>query len=157
MVDEPWARLTPHDALGLLSGLSIRWWVAGGWALDPDGLREHGDLDIAVLRPEHEVLRRDLAGWELRIAYKGELPPWDSGPVGPPENAVWARPSRRVPWHLDFKIESVVGSDWVYRRDPTIRRSVDDLGVTIEGVPFLAPDIARLYNAGSGAGDPLDG
>ena len=145
MIQEAWAPVTPHDALRLLSPLSIRWWVAGGWALDPSGLLEHGDLDIAVLRPEHEALRRDLPDWDLHVAHEGVLRPWSGGPVGPPEKAVWARPSPADLWHFDFKLEHVDGDEWVYRRDPSIRRSIADLGVVVDGVPFLAPEVARLY------------
>ena len=145
---EPWARVTPHDVHRLLSGLSIRWWIAGGWALDVQGKRQHSDIDVAVLRTEHEALRRDLADWDLRVAHHGALRPWHRGAVGPPENAVWARPSQNVPWHIDFKIEIVEGEEWAYRRDPAIRRPVAQLGVLVDGIPFLAPDVARLYKTG---------
>ena len=145
VTQNPWAGLTPKEALRLLAPLSIRWWVAGGWALDPFGLREHGDLDVAVLRPEHEALRRDLPDWDLCVAHAGELRPWSGGSVGPPENAVWARPTPGDPWHFDFKIERVEGGEWVYRRDAAVRRPIDELGVVVDGVPFLAPEVARLY------------
>ena len=145
MNPEAWAAVTPRDALRLLSALSIRWWVAGGWALDPSGLLEHGDLDIAVLRPEHEALRTDLPDWDLRIAHEGELRRWRGGPVGPPVMGGWARPRPADLWHFDFKIEQVDGDEWVYRRDPSIRRPLGELGVVVDGVPFLAPEIARLY------------
>ncbi len=146
---ERWARLTPRDVRGLLGGLSIRWWIAGGWALDLDGRHEHADVDVAVLRTEHEALRQELAGWDLRIAHRGRLTPWSGGPVGPPENAVWARPTPDLPWHLDFKIETVEGDEWVYRRDAAVRRPVTELGVVVDGIPFLAPDVADLYRTGS--------
>ena len=81
-VDDPWAELTPAVVAQLLSGLPIDWWIAGGWALDPEGKRPHNDVDVAVLRPDHEVLRDYLADWDLRIAYRGTLRPWAGGPVG---------------------------------------------------------------------------
>ena len=144
-VEEPWAPLTPRDVGRLLSGLPIRWWIAGGWALDVGGREPHKDVDVAVLRPDHEVLREHLAGWDLRIAYRGVLKPWNGGSVGPPENAVWARPTPDGLWHIDFKIEAVERGDWVYRRDPSVRRRVADIGVVVDGIPYLAPDLARLY------------
>jgi len=49
----------------LLSGLSIGWWIAGGWSLDVEGRQPHKDVDVAVLRPDHEVLCEDLADWDL--------------------------------------------------------------------------------------------
>lgn len=129
----------------LLSGLPIGWWIAGGWALDVDGRQPHKDVDVAVLRPEHEALRDYLADWDLRIAYGGVLRPWTSGSVGPPENAVCARPTPSDPWHIDFKIEAVEAGERVYRRDPAVRRRVADIGVVVGGIPYLAPDLACLY------------
>lgn len=143
-VSDPWAALTPRDAQRLLSGLPIKWWIAGGWALDLEGRRPHKDVDVAVLRPDHEVLLEHLAGWDLRIAYKAQLRVWSGGPVGPPENAVGGRPGGAIEWHLDFKIEPVEGDEWVYRRDPEVRRPLADLGVVVDGIPYLAPEIAQL-------------
>ena len=137
--------MSPSDVAQLLAGLSIRWWIAGGWALDPEGRRAHKDVDVAVLRPDHERLREHLAGWDLRIAHAGTLREWTGGPVGPPENGVWARPTPEDPWHVDFKIEAVEGDEWVYRRDPTVRRPVREIGVVVEGIPYLAPELAQLY------------
>ncbi len=65
--------------------------------------------------------------------------------MGPPENAVWARPTRGDQWHIDFKIEAVEGDEWVYRRDPAVRRRVADIGVVVDGIPYLTPELAHLY------------
>jgi len=43
----------------------------------------------------------------------------------------------------------VEGGDWVYRRDPAVRRPVAEIGVTVDGIPYLAPDLAGLYVRGS--------
>lgn len=148
-VEHLWHPLTPRQAAETLSGLPIRWWIAGGWALDLEcgrGTRPHKDVDIAVLRGEHEALRTYLAGWDLQIAYLGRLRPWLSGPVGPPENAVWARPRQTGPWWLDVKIEETDDGNWVYRCDATIRRPLEKIGRTSrEGIPYLDPAIVRLY------------
>jgi hypothetical protein len=144
---DAWERLTPTDAKELLGALTIRWWIAGGWALDRGGRSEHSDLDVAILRSEHRMLRSDLSEWDLRIAYRGTLTPWLEGEVALPANAVWARPQSADAWFIDFKIELVDGEDWVYRRDPTIRRPLSSIGDEIDGIPFFAPSIARLYRA----------
>jgi len=137
-----------------LSGLPIRWWIAGGWALDVEGRLPHSDIDVAVLRPEHEALREYLADWDLHIAHKGALRPWTRGPVGPPENAIWARPSTDEPWQIDFKIEPVDGECWLYRRDPTVRVPIAELGVMVDGISFLSPAVVRLYRDGTTPGRP---
>jgi hypothetical protein len=148
-LDDPWAELTPAAAAQLLSGLPIDWWIAGGWAFDPEGALPHKDIDVAVLRPDHEVLPDYLAGWDLRIAYRGAWRLWTGGPVGPPENTVWARPAPDADWHIDFKIEAVDGSDWLYRRDHSVRRPVAEIGVVVDGIPYLAPELARRYASGA--------
>jgi hypothetical protein len=91
------------------------------------------------------VLREYLADWDLWIAYCGTLRPWARGPVGPPENAVWARPAPGDRWHIDFKIEAVEGDEWVYRRDPAVRTRVADIGIVVDGIPYLTSELARLY------------
>ena len=126
-------------------GAALSWWIAGGWALNVNGRQQHKDVDVAVLRPDHEVLRDYLADWDLRIAYGGVLQPWTGGSVGPPENAVWARPTPDDLWHIDFKIEAVERGEWIYRRDPAVRRPVADIGTVVDGIPYLPPDLARLY------------
>jgi hypothetical protein len=135
----------------LLSGLSISWWIAGGWALDVEGRQPHGDVDVAVLRPDHVALREQLPDWDLWIAHAGTLRPWTGGPVGPPENAVWARPTPLDEWHIDFKVEPVEGDDWVYRRDRPVRRPLSEIGVVVDGISYLAPDLAGLYVRGRSA------
>ena len=148
-VEDPWAALTPTDAQRILRALPIAWWIAGGWALELAGVdppRAHADVDIAVLRPEHEQLRTYLAGWDLRIADDGRLQPWTDGPVEPPANGVWARPDADGPWFFDFKVERVEGGDWVYRRDETIRMPLARIGrTTATGIPYLAPEVTKLY------------
>lgn len=146
-----WAAVTPDDAVRLLEPLSIRWWIAGGWALELTGdpPRRHGDLDVAVLRPDHERLRGDLADWDLRVAHEGRLRPWDGGAVEPPANAIWGRPPRASAWHVDFKLELVDGDEWVYRRDRSIRRPLGEIGAVTGGVPHLRREIAELYARGA--------
>jgi hypothetical protein len=70
-------------------------------------------------------------------------------PSGTTENAAWGRPSAATAWHIDFKIEAVEGDEWVYRRDSGVRRPVAELGVVVDGIPYLAPDVAQLYATGS--------
>jgi hypothetical protein len=144
---EPWAELTPRDVARLLADLTIPWWIAGGWALELTGdpPRRHADVDVAVLRPDHNRLLVELRGWDLAIAHAGELGTWRDGSVGPPENAVWARPSPVEPWHLDIKIELVEGDNWVYRRDPSIRVPIAEIGATTDGIPHLRRELVEFY------------
>ena len=62
---------------------------------------------------------------------------------------MWARPTPDDEWHIDFKIEAVDGGDWLYRRDPSVRRPVADIGVVVDGIPYLAPELAHRYASGA--------
>ena len=43
-------------------------------------------------------------------------------------------------------IEFTEGDEWVYRRDPMVRRPLANVGrVTADGIPYLAPEIVTLY------------
>lgn len=144
---ESWAELTPHEVGRLLADLSIPWWIAGGWALELTGdpPRRHADVDVAVLRPDHERLLVELPGWDVAIAHRGALRPWRSGLVELPANAVWARPDPAEPWYLDIKLELVDGGDWVYRRDSSIRVPVAEIGAVTDGIPHLRRELVELY------------
>ena len=145
--DEAWAELTPRDVVQLLAHVSIPWWIAGGWALELTGdpPRRHADVDVAVLRPDHEQLLVELSGWDLAIAHDGRLRPWRGGAVELPANAVWARQDPSGPWQLDLKLELVEGGEWVYRRDQSIRRPVGEIGAVTDGIPHLRRELAELY------------
>lgn len=79
--------------------------------------------------------------------------PWapltgDGSRVQLPANAIWARPSPSAPWHLDVKLELVDSDGWVYRRDPTIRMPVAEIGAATDGIPHLRRELLELYAYG---------
>lgn len=136
----------------MLRGVAAPWWIGGGWALELAlGLepRAHRDLDVVMFRPDAPALARHLTGWDLRLARAGSLRPWDGRHVEPEEHAFWVRRSAAEPWLLDVKLEAVEDGEWVYRRDPRVRRPVTEIGVEIGGLPLLRPEIALLYALGS--------
>ena len=137
-------RVTPRDVKRLLSGLPIDWWIAGGWALDIEGgSRTRTSTSPCSARPE--ALREHLADWDLWIAHARNAAPLDRRDRRPAREAVWARPTPGDRWHIDFKIEAVEGDEWVYRRDPAVRRRVGEIGVVVDGIPYLARELAQLY------------
>lgn len=55
----------------ILSTAGLRWWVAGGIALDlllGYETRQHHDVDIAILDRDAESFREALTGWEIAAA-----------------------------------------------------------------------------------------
>ena len=145
-----WEPLTPEQVAGLMRGLEIPWWIAGGWALDlylGHGSRAHNDIEIAVFRDDVEKLRAHLKGWEHFIAEKGTFTPW-RGALPATAHELWSRERGHEAWQLEILVEEREGARWVYRRDRDIGANAKDIGrVTAEGIPYVRPDIQLLYKS----------
>lgn len=146
----------PLDAASAFAPLGAPWWVAGGWALDlfAGGVasRDHEDLDVAIFRADERAARAALPRFEffpgLGAGVIGERA------VGADESpavevpALWARERASAEWVFEFLLCERAGDDWVFGRDPRVRRPVWSIGrATPGGVPFLAPEIVLLHKA----------
>jgi Aminoglycoside-2''-adenylyltransferase len=145
----------PRDARNLFGQASRPWWVAGGWAIDlflGQVTRDHEDLDVAILRKEELVFRSFLADWDRRTSVgEGRLdavPLRTGAPVPSDREVIWCRPSSESGWAFELLLSRTEGDDWLFKRNPAIRRRVDELGsATPDGVPFLRPEVALLFKA----------
>jgi len=162
---------TPFDAIveaaRILAGLDRPWFVVGGWAVDlflGAQVRQHKDVDIGLFRQDQLRLQEYLAGWQLFIAEGGKLTPWQQGQYLPlPTHGIWAwEPHKeagidRQP-DLELLLNEREGSDWVYRRDPTIRRPLTlAILAANSGLFYLAPEIVLLFKAkGTRPEDQID-
>jgi hypothetical protein len=151
-ISDPWQPLSIDEAAALLDGLPVRWWIAGGQAIDlfvDSSTREHQDLDVAVLRPDQLTVQAHLDGWDLRVAHDDHLTHSAPGqPLAPHEHGIWARPNPASPWRLEFLVDDVIDGQWAYRRNPAVRLPVDRLGrTTATGLPYLRPEVVLLYKA----------
>ena len=146
------APLTP-DAVGeLFRCFPHSWWIAGGWAIDlflGHTTREHGDIEVALLRRDQQSLRRHLPGWELRYAADGGLHAWPEEEwLELPRHEIWARTHDDPRWRLELLLNESSGGEWLFRRDPRLSRPLDEVGVTTAaGLSILAPEIVLLYKA----------
>ncbi|MET9343391.1 hypothetical protein [Nonomuraea sp. NPDC003804] len=84
--ETPWGCWEPaplEEVVALFGASTVPWWVSGGYAIElavGRPFREHGDVDVSVLRRDHLAVRRLLAGWDCHVADPpGTLRPW---PVG---------------------------------------------------------------------------
>jgi hypothetical protein len=147
-----WRAFSIDEVAAVLDGLPVRWWIAGGRAIDlfvDSSTRHHQDVDVAVLRPDQLAVQAHLDGWDLRVAHDGCLTRWAPGRLlAPHEHGIWARPTPASPWRLEFLVDDVVDGQWVYRRDPAVRLPLDRLGRrTAMGLPYLRPEVVLLYKA----------
>lgn len=152
---QPWS---PQEVAALFASLPAPWWIAGGWAIDlflGRQTREHEDIDVQVLRRDQHAVRALLGAWDAQAA----LPPprdetWPFRPWRRDEaldlaiHDVWCRPTAIEPWALQLMIGDTDGEQWQFRRMPTIGRPIETIGgITLEGIPYLAPEIQLLYKA----------
>jgi hypothetical protein len=151
----PWLRRTPADAAKLFDGYPGRWWVAGGWALEAfTGVRRpHADLDPSIPRHELPLLRRHLAGrmdlWSADQETLRVLLPDDEDRDSLADSCenVWARSSGAEPWQYDIILMDASDGRWVFKRDSRISRPVDEIVWSLEGVPYLRPEVQLLHKA----------
>lgn len=79
------------EVRALFSALRAPWWIAGGHAIElavGHRFREHGDIDVLLLRRDQLAVQQALSAWELWAADPpGTLRPWQPGEFlreGPP-------------------------------------------------------------------------
>jgi hypothetical protein len=148
-----WEPATAAEVAGLFSGCGAPWWIAGGYAIELAAgrpLREHGDIDVLLLRRDQFVVQRALSSWQWHAADPpGTLRPWQPDKVlSHCVHDIWCRPGPDQPWKIQVMLDESSGDDWISRRDKRIRRPIGSLGsVTADGIPYLSPEIQLLYKA----------
>jgi hypothetical protein len=138
----------------MLADIRIPWWFSGGWAIDlflGGSLRTHEDLDVGCFRHDVGCLFDVLRGWDFRAPVDHTLVPIDrSAPVPPGVHNIWCRPRTGSCWVLEVLVENSERDEWVYRRNPRIRRPREEIvDHTAIGLRFLRPEIQLLYKAKS--------
>ncbi|GLX04889.1 amino acid transporter [Microbispora sp. NBRC 16548] len=148
-----WEPATPAQVASLLSAMPCPWWVAGGFAIElavGHHIRDHGDIDVVMLRPDQHHLCDALRGWEYWAADPpGVLRAWEPTETLPgPVHDIWCRPGPDEPWRIQVIFDEASNGQWISRRDPGIRCPVTEIGkVSPDGIPYLAPEIQLFYKA----------
>jgi hypothetical protein len=149
-----WQPVVPTEAIDWLSSLTAPWWVAGGWALDlflGQQTREHGDLDVGVLRRDSMQLLNVLSSWECYEAKGGVLLRLQAGTAPRADvNSLWCRPLGTDLWKMEILLDAADQEFWVFRRNAEIRRPLAEvIRRNPNGIPYLAPEVQLLYKARS--------
>ena len=143
---------TPAQVAARLVGVSVPWCVAGGWALDlfiGEQTREHSDIEIAVPAARFPGIRARFTEFAVDVVASGQV--WEA-PT--PElfeltHQTWLRDRATGQYLLDVFREPHDGAAWICRRDPSIRlRYTEVIRRTPNGIPYLAPELVRLFKAG---------
>jgi hypothetical protein len=149
-----WAPWSVDQVTVLFRGMAAPWWLAGGNAIDlhlSRRTRDHGDIDVLVLRRDQLAVRDHLAGWDVHMADPpGTLRPWPVGEMLPDHaHDVWCRPEPSAPWALQLMLDRAEADVWVYRRDARVRRPLADLDGPASTVQrrVLTPEVQLLYKS----------
>lgn len=146
-----WDPLEPPEVAMLLAGSGVRWYIAGGRAARFGAPpRHHEDTDVVIRYQDVAALREALAGgWHLWEAHDGALRPFLPGcELAPDREQLWARRDARQPWQLDLPLDRrSTDSDWVFKRDASIRLPWDQALHVADGISYLRPEIALLHKA----------
>jgi hypothetical protein len=91
-VEDPWRAFSVDDVATLLDDLPVRWWVAGGQAIDlfvGSSTRRHQDVDVALLRPDQLTVQAYLDGWTCASATRVASLTGLQGGSSPPTSTVF--------------------------------------------------------------------
>ncbi|WP_306433609.1 nucleotidyltransferase domain-containing protein [Paenibacillus montaniterrae] len=149
-----WMPITVPEINKVFSDMPLQWCIAGGWALDLHlckQTREHSDIDVIIIRDEqliaYQHLKRD---WMLYKAQDGKLDLWEDGEYLNSTEDIWVSKSSEAPWAFQIMIIDTEENFWTYKRDKSIRRPLDEICLkTVDGIPYLRPEIQLLHKAGS--------
>jgi len=134
----------------MLEGLDIPWHISSGWALDlftNTPSRYHDDLDVIIQRKHQLELQRELRkhDWDLHYVVSGKYAYWQNDTHVPKEaHQVHAIKDGRL---IDILLEPDRTNQWIYRRNPEIKQSLDLAFQKQNRIPYLSPELVLLFKA----------
>jgi len=150
MMSSRWRQTSPEQLVGWLDGATMPWGIAGGWALDlwqGSVSRPHSDIEISCFFADLPALLPLLASFEIAIARNKQLTVYEPGTaLPPPPFSLWLRRHAETLWDFEIVAEAQLNRQWAYRRDLSVRRSLDTVFThTASGLPIIAPEVQLLY------------
>jgi hypothetical protein len=144
---------TPGEVAQRLSGTTVPWYVAAGWALDlfrGEQSREHHDIEIGVPAGRFPEIRAFFPEPEFAFDAVGSSRIWESAtqPVLDATHQTWLREPGSGRYLLDVFREPHDGDTWICRRDETIRLPYAEIiQYTADRIPYLIPELVLLFKA----------
>ncbi len=135
----------------LMRDFPAPWGVAGGWEIDlflGRQSRPHADVDVAIFRQDQNTLRPHLSPARLEKVVAGCVSPWT-----PAEELTLPVHEVHATWPDGYRLEFLLNEqdrqtrEWVFRRDPRIRRPLAGAFASEPPIPYLAPEIVLLYKS----------
>lgn len=150
-----WEPFAVETVVAFMGPTDVLWWLSGGVALDRfvgRVTRAHGDIDVSVRRGDLPRLAKRLAArLDLKIARGGQLfdldPDLDTSEPDESVHGLWARLPDGGPWRVQINLEPCDGDDWVYRRDPSVRRPLTEVVEDRDGIACVNPAVQLLWKA----------
>lgn len=146
---EPWE---PETFAARMAGTDLPWYVAGGRAIDlflGERTRTHGDLEVAVPSARFGELPPRFPELDFWVPQgEGRLAPMTPETLAGPSHQSWAVERGAGLWRVDVFRERHDADLWICRRDESIRRPYAEIVArTIDGIPYLVPEIVLLFKA----------
>ena len=135
-----------------MAGMSSRWWIVGGWAIEAftGQTREHEDTDVAIFRGDLPVvLDHLLPNYCVWSNLGGTLRPLRT----PDEllegcRQLWVRRDSGSPCLLDLLLTPHELDTWISIRDKRIQRPLAESVFTSEdGIRYLKPEMVLHLKA----------
>jgi hypothetical protein len=127
----------------LLSGLTVPYWIIGGWAIDlavGRVTRDHADVDVMLLERDKQALWTDLREDEVQITGRDR------------ESRRLTLHSESLPLPVEVFLAEADGTFWVHRRGRyRVERPLADITRHWDGIPFLATEVVLLFKVRSKA------
>jgi ribosomal protein S18 acetylase RimI-like enzyme len=153
--DYNWKPLSVVEVKKVFEPFKSKWWIAGGWAIDlflKKQTRPHDDIDVLIRREDQLEIQDLLADWDLWAADPpGTLKPWAKGEfLKKGLQDIWGRKTPKDPWQIQIMLFDTENGDWIFKRDESIRRSLESVAITThDGLFLLAPEVQLLYKSKS--------
>ena len=133
-----------------LDGVGVPWCVVGGWSIDlflGEVTREHGDIEIEILRPDERIVREHLAPLSFCAVGDGEIHALHRDQLVPDHfHQCWAYDVEQQVWRVDVMMPPGDVETWVSRRGPSAPRA-HMIARSPDGIPYLKPEGTLLYKA----------